>query len=253
MSLSFNFLSFFRNISRKEKKEIQRCVLTSKETIVELLKNLQQHIVIITAKFPSNPEIYNTSIIKVDYKNKLFFLDELLPDEGNAEIKKYNKVQLIARLDGAILTMHCILKQSGEEKGFPYYSMNFPARVKSIQRRESYRINIPLNKRFKATIQTESGSRFSGHLNDISFSGISIRLERNQNIDLKAGDSIPFLTLYLYETITCELEIRRITTLSNNILIAGHLVEVSPVQQRIIQKFIITEDREKQKIKAFNH
>lgn len=251
MSLSSNLLSFYNAFFHpKEKENVQHSILTSEEKIIELLKNLQQHLVIITAKFPSNPESYNTSIIKVDYKKKLFFLDELLPDDGNAEIEKHNKAQLIVRLDGAIITMYCTLKGPGEEKGFPYYAMNFPTRVKSIQRRESYRVNIPLKQRFRTTIQTESGNHYSAYLNDISFSGISLRLERMQNFDLKAGDNIPFLTIYLNKTITCELAIRRITTLSNHILIAGHFEELSPALKKIIQRFIITQDREKQKKKS---
>lgn len=246
MLADIKFLSFFERWKKKN-KPIQRNIFSSDEEIARVLKRLQQHLVIITAKFPNDPETYNTSIIKIDYKNRLFYLDELIPAEGNTQIKSIKKVLLRNRLDGAILTMDCTLESAGEEKGLPHYRMHFPTRVKSIQRRESYRVTIPLNKRFQVNMQTDMGHFIAGFLNDISFSGVAVRLENNEDPDIKIGDSIPFLTLHLDETITCEMEVKRISKLFGSIIVSGHLEEVSPPHQKIIQKFILKQDREKRK------
>jgi len=243
-----NFKIFsFLDKWKKKKASIQRNILSTEEEIARLLKRLQQHLVIITAKFPSDPETYNTSIIKIDYKNHLFYLDELIPVAGNTQIKSLQKVLLRTRLDGAILTMECKLKEAGEENNLPHYLMDFPSRIKSIQRRESYRVSIPLNKRIQVNMQTDSGHFIAGFLNDISFSGVAIRLESSQDFDLKVQDTIPFLTLHLSETITCEMEIKRISKIFGNIIVSGHLEEISPVHQKEIQKFILQQDREKRK------
>lgn len=242
-------LSFLKKWKPK-KTTVQRNVLDTEEDIVRLLKRLQQHLVIITAKFPSDPETYNTSIIEIDYKNHLFYLDELIPATGNAQIRSLKKVLLRTRLDGAILTMECDLKQAGEDNKLPHYLMYFPAMIKSIQRRESYRVSIPLNKRIQVNMQTDSGQFIAGFLNDISFSGVAIRLESAQDYDLKVQDTIPFLTLHLGETITCEMEIKRISRILGNVVVSGHLEEVSPAHQKEIQKFILRQDREKRKQEA---
>lgn len=217
---------------------MQRNILDTDEAITRLLKQLQQHLVIITAKFPSDTEAYNTSIIKIDYQKKVFYLDELIPHKGNEQIKNLQKVLLRTRIDGAILSAECLLKETGEEKGLPHYIMHFPKRIKSTQRRDSYRISIPLNKRYQVNMQTESGLFIAGFLNNISFSGLAIRLEPNQNFELNIGEDIPFLTLHLNETITCEMEIRRISSTMGYTIISGHLEEISPAHQRSIQKFI---------------
>jgi c-di-GMP-binding flagellar brake protein YcgR len=234
---------------KKKSKPIQRNILVTDEEISRLLNRLQKHLIIITAKFPSDPETYNTSIIKIDYKNKWFYLDELVPSSGNEQIISQKKVLLRTRLDGSILTMECKLDSVGEENGLPHYRMHFPIRIKSIQRRESYRVSIPLNKRFQVNMQTDSGHFIAGFLNDISFSGIAIRLENSRDLeyDLNVNDIIPFLTLHLDETITCELEIKRISKIFGNVVVSGHLEEISPEHQKIIQKFIIKQDREKRK------
>jgi c-di-GMP-binding flagellar brake protein YcgR len=244
---NFKFLSFFEKW-RPKKKTIKRNILVTENEIALLLKRLQQHLTIITAKFPDNTEVYNTSIIKIDYKNKCFFLDEMVPDDGNELIVLHQKVLLRTRLDGTIFTMECHLDTVGEEQGLPHYKMHFPNRIKSIQRRESYRVSIPLSKRFQVNMQTDSGIFIAGFLNDISFSGVAVRLERSEDIELKVGEIIPFLTLHLDETITCELEIRRISTIFGNTIVSGRLEEISPPHHRMIQKFILKQDREKRKM-----
>lgn len=241
-----SFSSFFDSW-KKKKKTVQRSIFNTEETIARLLKQLQQHLVIITAKFPSDKDTYNTAIIKVDYKNKLFYLDELIPDAGNKQIKKLEKILLRTRLDGAILTAECTLKEAGEEQGIPYYIMYFPRHIRSTQRRESYRVNIPLNKRIQVSMQTESGVFIAGLLNDISFSGIAIRLEPNQNFDLSVDEIVPFLTIHLKETITCEMEVKRISRTPGNTIISGHLEEISSEHKKFIQKFITRLDRNKRK------
>lgn len=250
MSL-FNRLSSIGTLSKfwdKKKKTLQRSVFDNEESIARILKQLQQHLVIMTATFPSDKEIYNTAIIKVDYKNKLFYLDELIPDIGNQQIKQVKKILLRTRLDGAILTAECQLKEIGEEKGIFHYVMYFPEYVRSTQRRESYRVSIPLNKRIQVNMQTESGTFIAGFLNDLSFSGIAIRLEPNQSFDLNIGENIPFLTLHLKETITCEMEIKRISSAQGSSIVSGRLDEISPDHKRFIQKFITRLDREKRKL-----
>ena len=247
---SFSSLTSFFNFAKNKPKSVQRSVYDTEASITRLLKQLQQHLVIMTAKFPSdklapNKETYNTAIIKVDYKNKLLYLDELVPDEGNKKIESLKQVTIQTRLDGAILTAKCTLKEVGEEKGIRHYIMYFPERIRSTQRRESYRINIPLSKRIQVNIQTESGEFIAGFLNDISFSGISIRLEANQAPNLNINEVIPFLTIHLKETITCEMEIKRISHTQGNIIVSGHLEEISPEHQRFIQKYITRLDRKK--------
>ncbi|RKZ94926.1 MAG: hypothetical protein DRQ43_06095, partial [Gammaproteobacteria bacterium] len=240
----FNFFSFINNW-KKKKNSVQRNIFKTDKAIASLLKRLQQHIVIITAKFPSDTETYNTSIIKIDYQNKLFYLDEFIPHKGNQQIKSLGKVLLRTRLDGAILTTECLLKEAGEETGIAYYIMHFPELIKSTQRRDSYRVNIPLNKRYQVNMQTESGLFISGFLNNISYSGITIRLKSRQNLELNVGEDIPFLTLHLNETITCEMTIKRIFHTLDNTIISGHLEEISPVHRRLIERFIFRLNREK--------
>ncbi|MCW8931223.1 MAG: flagellar brake protein [Gammaproteobacteria bacterium] len=251
----FSSLTSFLTSLKKKKKPVQRSTFDTEESIARLLKQLQQHLVIMTAKFSSdklstNKESYNTAIIKVDYKNKLFYLDELVPDEGNQQMKALKKVLLRTRLDGAILTIECTLKEVGEEKGILHYVMYFPDRIRSTQRRESYRVNIPLSKRIQVNMQTESGAFIAGFLNDISFSGIAIRLEPNQSFNLDVDEIIPFLTIHLKETITCEMEVKRISSAQGSTIISGHLEEIAPEHQKFIQKFITRLDREKRKLNS---
>lgn len=234
----------------KNKKQIQRNVLETEVEIARLLKRLQDHLVIMTASFPGDPENYNTSIIKMDYKNRLFYLDELIPRSGDEQLREFEKIQLRTRLDGAILTMDCKLKESNDENGVAQHIMYFPTRARSIQRRESYRVSIPLTKRYQVNMQTEAGLFIAGFLNDISYSGVAIRLETPQEFYVKVGENIPFLTLHLDETLTCEMDVRRIYHSLGNIVVCGRLLEVTPTQQRIIQKFIAKVDREKRRAEA---
>ena len=242
----FNFkLPSLLNFWKKPEKPVQKRVIESHEEIARLLQRMREHIVIITARFPSDNDVYNTSIIDVDSNSKIFHLDEFLPAQGNHQIRKLKNVSLRARLDGAILTMDCNLKKSGEENNIPYFMMHFPDKIRSIQRRESYRVSIPASTHFQATLQTDAGNFIAGFLHDISFSGVSIRLEGIPDFELIPGNTIPFLTLHLDEVITCSMEIKRISHIIGHVVVAGRLEDLSPNQQKIIQRFILRLDREK--------
>ncbi len=197
----FKLLAFFSSWN-KSKKTLQKSVIDTPQDIARMLRRMQEHIVIVTARFDSDPDTYNTSIIKVDTGKELLHLDEFLPSVGNEQIR-------------------------------------------SIQRRESYRVSIPIGKRIQATMQTDAGHFIAGFLHDISFSGVSVRLEETPDFDLKTGMNIPFLTLHLDEVITCSMEIKRISYAVGHIIISGRLEDISPVHQRNIQQFILRLDREK--------
>ncbi|WP_198264043.1 flagellar brake protein [sulfur-oxidizing endosymbiont of Gigantopelta aegis] len=240
-----NYLNSLLDSFKKKKKNIQRNTYDSEKSIIRILKQLQQHLVIMTANLADDKEVYNTAIIKIDYKNRLFYLDELIPASGNALFIKKKKIHLQTRLDGAILSMECTLKEVGKEQGISHYVMYFPDIIRSTQRRESYRVSIPLSQRIQVNMQTESGAFIAGFLNDISFSGIAIRLEHNQHFDLNVDETIPFLTIHLKETITCEMDIKRISNTQGSTIISGHLEELATEHRRYIQKFITRLDRKK--------
>ncbi len=251
MSFNLKLPSFFK-FWHSQKKPVQKKIIDSEQDIDRLLQRMQEHIVIITARFAADEELYNTSIIKVDARKALFYLDEFLPSHGNSQIRSLKKVTLRVRLDGAILTMDCRLYQTEEEAGTPCFIMHFPEKIRSIQRRESYRVSIPVSKRYQASLQTDAGHFIAGFLHDISFSGVSIRLEQSPNFDLKAGNNIPFLTLHLDEVITCSMEIKRISHVVGKIIVSGRLEDISPAHQRIIQRFILRLDREKRQQEAID-
>jgi c-di-GMP-binding flagellar brake protein YcgR len=246
-SFSSSYLSSLLDSFKKKKKNVQRNTFDTEKSIVRVLKQLQQHLVVMTANLVDDKEIYNTAIIKIDYKNRLFYLDELIPASGNALFIKKKKIHLQTRLDGAILSMECTLKEIGKEHGISHYVMYFPEVIRSTQRRESYRVSIPLSQRIQVNMQTESGAFIAGFLNDLSFSGIAIRIEHNQNFDLNVDETIPFLTIHLKETISCEMDIKRISNTQGSTIISGHLEELSTEHRRYIQKFITRLDRKKRK------
>ena len=203
----------------------------------------------ITANFPGETRNFDTSIIKVDYQNKLFYLDELQPYEGNIHLSKLKKVKLRSHLDNCILSMECQLKKQNEEKGLLYSIMHFPRSIRSIQHREFYRINIPIDKQLKVSLKTQSAEVISGNLNDISYNGISIRFRSTPSSSFEDNQIIPLVKIHLSKNliITCRMIIKRIFKLSDNLLIAGILEEVSTAQQHSIQKFITHLDRLKKR------
>lgn len=250
MSLISHFSSFFPLLKKANKDQRQlEHIITTEKSIVTLIKNAQTHLVPVTANFSGDTKNFNTSIIKVDYKKKLFFLDELSPYEGNFHLKKLKKIHLKGYLDNCILSMQCNLNQQKEEKGLLYSIIHFPTAIKSIQHREFYRINLPLTYHIKVFLKKDSGEHFEGHLNDISYNGIAIRFRSIKNTNIETQEIIPIVKIYLKQNIiiNCKMEIKRIFTISNNLLIAGLLEEVTAPQQHNIQKFITHLDRQKRK------
>ncbi|MCU7835692.1 MAG: flagellar brake protein [gamma proteobacterium symbiont of Taylorina sp.] len=251
MSFPFNLFSFLS--SPKTEKKTAEKIIQSEESISALLKNLQNHLVIITANFPGETKNFSTSIIKMDYQNKKFYLDELLPYEGNSHLNKLKQVQLRTHIDSCILSMKCRLIKQDEEKGLLYSVMHFPDTIISVQNREFHRVNIPLNKHLKVVLKTVDGEFITGSLNDLSYNGMSLRFKTPPALNIEKHDIIPFTTIYLNDVvISCKMEIKRIFSISDNTIIAGLLEEVTTSQQQTIQKFIAHLDRLKRRNRELN-
>ena len=235
----------------KEKKVPRQVahIIKAESSIIALIKKSQSHLIMMTARFPGEKQSFNTSIIKVDYQNQLFYLDEFAPYDGNTHLNKVKKVYLKSYLDNCVLSMECHLKEQKEAKGLLYSIMYFPRAIKSVQHREFYRINIPRTHHLQVLLRKESGELLTGELNDISYNGISIRFRTPQNINVNAQEIIPIVKIHLTEkvVINCTMQIKRIFSLSDNQIIAGILDEVPPAQQQKIQKFITHMERQKKR------
>lgn len=250
MTFPFSLTSFFHSEKNEKKDERQiEHIIKAEKGIIALIKNSQTHLVVVTANFPGETKNFTTSIIKVDYQNKLFYLDELSPYDGNINLNKLKKVKLKSYLDNCVLSMECPLKKQAEEKGLLYSIMHFPKTIRSIQHREFYRINIPTNLHIKVVLKTVSGELLTGSLNDISYNGMSVGFRVAPNIDIKKDKIIPFVKIHLHQNviISCKMEIKRIFSIAENRIIAGVLDEVPTAQQQNIQKFITHLDRQKRR------
>lgn len=145
-----------------------------------ILKRLLDQRCMLTVQVGKHADCYTSAVLEVAREARYLVLDELIPAAGHQRILREPTVQLRARLDGVEVRFHTYISQIGEQGGLPYYKVPFPATLEYSQRRQAFRVPIPLNRGIRCVLLLDDEREFSGELRDLSPSGLGIRVRTGE-------------------------------------------------------------------------
>ncbi len=212
--------------------------ITDPSRIALLLGQLSKHYSPLTVQIHGHKEQYASCIINVDKPYVL--LDELMPSTGHEQLVNEGKIHAVGRLSGVDIGFTATLKRVDEQKNMLTYYMNLPTKLDYRQRRQTYRIRIPMSQQLRVLIDDGGKTSIEGILHDLSHGGAGKivpegRFEIKQGqlyecaIELPCGD-------WLYSTV--EMRYLKSTRARKRQLIGVRFESLTPLQSRIIGRCI---------------
>lgn len=203
--------------------------------------------------FAQRPQKFQSFIIQVDSSSNRYWLDEMIPREGNRHAALGEPFRIEAWHEGVQMVWHCETASAVDLDGAPAYCAPTPDELLYHQKRGAYRAIV------HRTLETGIGlvhdkreTRLVGHLLDISATGCRARLSGDQSAPLKPGDIFQLSYLELPETgrLSLALEIRHVIydETRDETCVGLHFRQPSPIAQRQIDRYVNTLQREARRL-----
>ena len=183
---------------------------SNRQEILITLRALEKRRTVVTVYLDEGTQFFLSSIVAVDEKSGLIFLDPPNQPSNNKVASLAKTITLSAALDRVKIQMRLSALSSSKVEGKPAFSAALPTRILRLQRREFFRLETPhfAPLRCKMAVKRENSiEAFDLPLFDISGGGLSLiaKIEKAESFSL--GELIP----------DCRLEIPGESVLSVNL------------------------------------
>ena len=183
---------------------------SNRQEILITLRAMEKRRIVVTVYLDEGTQFFLSSIVAVDEKSGLIFLDPSNQPTNNKVAGLAKTITLSAALDRVKIQMRLSALSSSKVEGKPAFSVALPTRILRLQRREFFRLETPhfAPLRCKMAVKRENSiEAFDLPLFDISGGGLSLiaKIEKAEKFSL--GELIP----------DCRLEIPGESVLSVNL------------------------------------
>ena len=140
--------------------------------VTRLLERLARRYTPLSVKVSGHEELYTSCIVGVD--GSYVLMDELLPTGGHQLLLAERRLEVEGKLDGIDIQFTTTLKRVDDQDNVLTYCMNLPARLEYRQRRQAYRVHIPMTRKLSVIIENPDDTAVEGLLYDLSHGGAGI-------------------------------------------------------------------------------
>lgn len=233
-----------------DQSEYARYLIRSPQEIAQVLRAVAKGRELVTVYFDHGQRFFISSILGVEPREGVLHLDWGADEETNRRalaathlvcVTSQDKVKVQFALDGL---------ERVEIGGQPAFRARLPRALLKLQRREYYRLVVPLRSPLTCLVPLAGGS-LDAQVSDISVGGVGLG-NLPPGAGLVVGERYPGCRIDLpgEGTLLATLEVRSLQDVS---LKSGGLVkragcrflDIPPAQQAMIQRYIIRIDRER--------
>lgn len=218
---------------------------TTEQSIFRILEGLRETRSLLTITLPGHNSRYTSAVLEVDSDQHRLFLDELMPSEGQGLISVATRLNVCGRLQGLQTRFTSSVEHIEQRAGIAYNGLRFPDFIEHEQKRSAYRVHVGLGHLVPVTLDGCPGGPFTGQLRNLSVTGLGAVFPPSTKISAGITVSSCQLKLHAGLPFTCALDIRfaRPDRANRELYIGGHFKNVTPVQERAIQRAVCTFER----------
>jgi c-di-GMP-binding flagellar brake protein YcgR len=219
-------------------------LITEQTRITRLLAQLARRHTPLTVRIPGHKARFTSCTVDVEQSHVL--LDELMPSSGHDLLVKARKLKVSCKLDGVEIEFIASLARADQQNKLLTYYMNLPTQMEYRQRRQHYRVHIPMSKLLRVIIDEADTAMHEGVLHDLSRSGAGVLFSAN-NIILEHGQQHECaIELPEADWLYCTVELRysKDTSKQKQQLTGAHFIDLHPAQTRLIGRCISELERE---------
>lgn len=231
-----------------------RYFLLGRMEILNVLNDLIHRRELVTVYFNGGRDALITTLLEARPDGLIFDLSG--DRDANAKLPASRTCVFVSRLNGIRIQFACTQPQRFNWGGTAAYWVPLPERVIRLQRRESYRILMPIARPLTVKLYSENSAVFGEWpVNDLSVGGLGFNLLGEPPFEL--GESIAriFLTLGKQRAIGCGAVIRHATHVADKFdgphyRVGMSFTDLPPETAVAIQRFIIKVELERRGLPA---
>jgi len=206
--------------------------------IARLLDNMSKHYSPLTIKIPGYKMHYTSCIVEVD--KPYILLDQLMPTSGHDKLMAERKLHATGKLDGVDIQFSTTLVRADVQKNILTYYLKLPETLHYQQRRQAYRVRIPVSKQLRVLIDNNDDTMTAGELHDLSHGGVGKIIPEGQNKIRQGKQYECVIELPCGEWLFCTVEMRYLKKPNSRKrqLIGAKFIDLSKIQKRLIARCI---------------
>ncbi len=229
--------------------------LRARAEVLGVLRSLLEHSSLMTAYFNQGHDFLMTSLLKIAPDGNTVVIDVSSNSEMNKRALTSDRLICVANLDKVKIQFVLQGVAPVQFEGHPAFLATTPATLLRLQRRDHYRLAMPVLHPLKCTIpqKTYDGTEKSIEVSviDISGGGVGI-VAKTDGIELSTDMLLPDCRIELpgIGVIVATLRIRSVyevtlRTGARHKRAGCQFVDLPGKQQMLLQRFIITAERER--------
>ena len=120
---------------------------------------------------------YSSALLELVPDQQYLVIDELVPRSGHELMRPGLELKVRARVEGADMRFKTEILEIGGAAELPFYKIAFPREVDYTQRRQQFRVSVPLTATVDVTFIMDDGRSLIGEVRDMSSGGIGARIK----------------------------------------------------------------------------
>lgn len=154
--------------------DLEKFRVSSPVEIGHILRDIAREGQLITAYFNEGKDFLLTSVLLVDDANQRLVLDYGQDEVNNRRLLAAARIFFVARHHQVRVQFRSEGIQKAVYQGAPVFVIPFPESLLRMQRREYYRLNVPLGHFLHISFTNQEGQTISARIVDISIGGVGI-------------------------------------------------------------------------------
>lgn len=219
--------------------------------IIRILRSLAQRNAMISAFFNAGKDSLLTSVLLVLPEQNKVMLDCNVNEEMNQRMLLADKIIFASSLDRIKIQFvaHHIERETFEAR--PAFSIPIPEQVLQLQRRDHFRLSVPVAQPVKCTLPVDHNLAYQLPIDDMSLGGLGVTIGELPDIQFEPGSIYPGCRIELPGTgvIEVSLRIQSISevTLKNgkkSLRCGAQFINLHPSMESSIQRYLFRLERE---------
>ncbi len=224
-------------------EKLEEYILHNRNEIVQKLRLLAKDRCVITGYFNHGNEFIITAVIDVLKDRNVLVLDYGANEALNEKLINADRIVFKTQHKGINAQFSTDKIVRAKFQGQTFLACDIPSEMLWVQRREAYRVRIPLSDEAICQIKLESGDLLEMPVLDISSGGIAL-MDENLQFEFEPGDTLSACHLFLPDDIRGAVELE----ICNQIVIkqgnktgqrfGSKFLNISPNLMTFIQRYI---------------
>ncbi|WP_018936096.1 flagellar brake protein [Thioalkalivibrio sp. ALJ24] len=166
--------------------------------IAQILRDLDHGLTLVSVRLEEHGPLYTSALIRLDPDARRLYLDQLQPPSLHRRIRPGQSLRVFATLRGVAVRFTTQVLQIVSESPGDLYECPYPAELQYLQRRETFRVHIPLSVRPTLQIQGEMHEEpLEVPVVDLSAEGMCLELPEEALHEVPFGARLDFSNLLL--------------------------------------------------------